>query len=233
MTDGHSASLSWNKACIWGLWPDFYYCQTVAGLLMWGALSNKRTGLMFAIFAVPRQRTHSLVPVPWDSWPYLTVSDLRLPFSSPPTTHRTMVEVFDPASKRGNDRVRVQVTLRLAVYHQSVRLGAEPLETQGQNYFSQLKLAIIALINPLWREDGSVVCNCCWPSPVHSFLDPSPVELMTMFYCLRFETSLFVASYGSQGYDGGIQPRLYTGQWQIQSQSYVMTNGSVGQSVLE
>jgi hypothetical protein len=26
-TDGQSASLSWNKAPIWGLRPDFYYCQ--------------------------------------------------------------------------------------------------------------------------------------------------------------------------------------------------------------
>jgi hypothetical protein len=36
---GQSASLSWNKAPIWGLRSDFYYCQTVAGLLMWGTLS--------------------------------------------------------------------------------------------------------------------------------------------------------------------------------------------------
>jgi hypothetical protein len=41
-TDGHSASLSWNKAHIWGLRPDFYYCQAVAGLLMWSALSDER-----------------------------------------------------------------------------------------------------------------------------------------------------------------------------------------------
>jgi hypothetical protein len=34
MTDGQSASLPWNKAPIWGLQPDFYYCLTVAGLLM-------------------------------------------------------------------------------------------------------------------------------------------------------------------------------------------------------
>jgi hypothetical protein len=33
-TDGQSASLSWNKAPIWDLRPDFYYCQIVAGLLM-------------------------------------------------------------------------------------------------------------------------------------------------------------------------------------------------------
>jgi hypothetical protein len=30
-TDGQSASLSWNKGPIWGLRPDLYYCQTVAG----------------------------------------------------------------------------------------------------------------------------------------------------------------------------------------------------------
>jgi hypothetical protein len=34
------------------------------------------------------------------SRPYFTVSDLRLPFSSPPTTRRVTVEVFDPASTR-------------------------------------------------------------------------------------------------------------------------------------
>jgi hypothetical protein len=33
------------KAPIWGLRPDFCYCQTVAGLLMWGSLSDKRTRL--------------------------------------------------------------------------------------------------------------------------------------------------------------------------------------------
>jgi hypothetical protein len=52
-TDGQAASLSWNKAPIWGLRPDNYYCQTVAGFLMWGALSDERTGLLFAIAAGP------------------------------------------------------------------------------------------------------------------------------------------------------------------------------------
>jgi hypothetical protein len=30
---------------IWGPWPDCYYCRTCAGLLLWGALSDERTGL--------------------------------------------------------------------------------------------------------------------------------------------------------------------------------------------
>jgi hypothetical protein len=42
-----SASPSWNKAPTWGLRPDLYYYWT-AGLLMWGALSDERTGLSFA-----------------------------------------------------------------------------------------------------------------------------------------------------------------------------------------
>jgi hypothetical protein len=45
MTNGQSASLSWCQAPIWGLRPDFRYCQTAAGLLMWGALSIEKTGL--------------------------------------------------------------------------------------------------------------------------------------------------------------------------------------------
>jgi hypothetical protein len=66
-TDGKSTSLSWNKAPVWGLRPDLYYCQTVAGLLLWGALSDERTGLSFTIAPGPRQRSHLRVRILWDS----------------------------------------------------------------------------------------------------------------------------------------------------------------------
>jgi hypothetical protein len=94
LTDGQSAILSLDKAPIWGLRPDFYCCLTVAGLLMWGVLSDKRTGLSFAIAAGPRQRSHSRV--------HFTVSVSKLPFSWPPTTRRATVEVFDPATTWGS-----------------------------------------------------------------------------------------------------------------------------------
>jgi hypothetical protein len=42
-----------------------------------------------------------------------------------------------------------------------------------------------------------------------SFSGPIPVRLATIFYYLRFQTSLFVASYDWQGY--GIRPCLHTG----------------------
>jgi hypothetical protein len=83
-----------------GSWPDIYYCLTVTVLFLWGALSDERTGLSFIHADGPRQRSLSRVRVPWDSWPYFTVSDLRLPFSSPPTTRRVTVELFEPASTR-------------------------------------------------------------------------------------------------------------------------------------
>jgi hypothetical protein len=59
-----------------------------------------RTRLSFTIAAGLRQRSHSRVRVALDSKPYLTVSDSRLPLSSPPTTRRATVDEFDPASTR-------------------------------------------------------------------------------------------------------------------------------------
>jgi hypothetical protein len=83
-----------------GPWPDIYFCLTVTFLFPWGALSDERTGLSFVCAADPCQLSLSRVLVPWDLRPYFTVSDLRLPFSSPPTTRRVTVEVFDPSSTR-------------------------------------------------------------------------------------------------------------------------------------
>jgi hypothetical protein len=68
-----------------------------------------------------------------------------------------------------------------------------------------------SLGRPLWREDGSVFWLCRWPLPAQSFSGPSLLGLATVFYCLRFETSLFVASYDSESHGGGIRPRLHTG----------------------
>jgi hypothetical protein len=97
MTDGPSASLSWNKAPIRGLRPGFFFSQTVAGLLIWGALSDERTGLSFTIAAGPRQHNYSRARVPWDSQPnllsqigdfpfrrLLQLAGLRWRYSTPP-----------------------------------------------------------------------------------------------------------------------------------------------------
>jgi hypothetical protein len=81
-------------------------------LFLWGALSDERMGLSFVCAAGPCQRSLSWVLIPWDLRPYFTVSDLRLPFSSPPTTCRVTVEVFDPATTQ----VYWQLTYQLSLY---------------------------------------------------------------------------------------------------------------------
>jgi hypothetical protein len=75
-------------------------CVTVTVLFLWSALSDERSGLSFVCAAGPCQRSLSRVQVPWVLRPHFTVSYLRLPFSSPPTTHTVTVKVFDPASTR-------------------------------------------------------------------------------------------------------------------------------------
>jgi hypothetical protein len=108
-------------------------------------------------------------------------------------------------------QVKVKVTLQLTA-SQSVSLGVEPPSgAHDQIFFIVWHLRSCFVGHPLWREDVSVFCICCWPLPARSFSGPSPFELETIFYCLRLETSLFVASYDSQGHGGGIRPRLHTG----------------------
>jgi hypothetical protein len=58
-TDGQSASLSWCQASIWGLRPDFYNCQTVAGLLMWGALSDTKCNTRKSVSRAADQRENT------------------------------------------------------------------------------------------------------------------------------------------------------------------------------
>jgi hypothetical protein len=57
---------------------DFYYRRTVAGLLMWGAFSDGRSGLSSTIADGLRQQSRFRVLVPRDSLPYFTVSESRL-----------------------------------------------------------------------------------------------------------------------------------------------------------
>jgi hypothetical protein len=99
---------------------------------------------------------------------------------------------------------------------QSVSLGVEPhlgLMTGYLLLFASYGLIFVG--RRLWREDGSVFCICCWHLPGQYFSGSSPLGLATVFYSLRIQTSLFVASYDSQGHGGGIRPRLYTGLYWI------------------
>jgi hypothetical protein len=45
----------------------------------------------------------------------------------------------------GGVRVRVRITLRLAVYRQSIHLGAKPLETHDQRFYFNCTLEVLVL----------------------------------------------------------------------------------------
>jgi hypothetical protein len=74
-----------------------------------------------------------------------------------------------------------------------VSLGIKhPSEAYDQILLLSDSCGFVDMGRSLWREDGSVVHNCCWPSPAQSFSGPSSFWLATIFYCLRFEISLWI-----------------------------------------
>jgi hypothetical protein len=92
-----------------------------------------------------------------------------------------------------------------------------PSGAYDQIFFSIRNTEYVWQLRSLFRGTPSLtrgrVCLLYVPLALASavFLGRSPLELATVFYCLRFETSLFVASYYSQGHGGGIRSRLHTG----------------------
>jgi hypothetical protein len=136
-TDDQSASLSCNKAPIWDLWSDFYYCQTVDGLSMWGTLYDEWTGLSFTI-------ADGFSP----AQSFLGTSTVRLVtiFYCSRFETSLFIASYDSQCYDGGIRthlytrlikakVKVKITLRLAVYRQSIRLGARPLKAHKQRFF--------------------------------------------------------------------------------------------------
>jgi hypothetical protein len=65
---------------------------------------------------------------------------------------------------------------------------APHLESETRFLLLSASCGFIAVGRPLWREDGLVVYNCCWPSLAQSFSGLSPAGIMTIFCCLRFHT---------------------------------------------
>jgi hypothetical protein len=93
------------------------------------------------------QRSLSWVRVACDSRPHFTVSDLRLPFSSPPTTRRVTVEVFDPAS------TQVFTTLNSLPF---ITAWEPDRDHSLQEFYSALQECIVSETMHSFPSNGSV-----------------------------------------------------------------------------
>jgi hypothetical protein len=81
-------------------------------------------------------------------------------------------------------KVKVKVMLRSTV-SRPVCLGTKhPFGVTTRSWLFSDSCGFVDLGRPLWREDGSAVCNYYWFSPAQSFLCPSPIGLVATFYCL-------------------------------------------------
>jgi hypothetical protein len=136
----------------------------------------------------------------------------------PPGTRSLFVTSYDSHGCGGGIRprlhtVKILLSLSLTTDGQSASLSWNKVHIRGlyDHIFIIVRQLRVCWCGALWREDGSVIYNCCWTSPAQSFSGSNPVRLaiILVFYSLMFETSLFVASYDSQGYGGGIRPRLH------------------------
>jgi hypothetical protein len=147
-------------------------------------ISDERTGLSFIhVYAAGlRQPSLSRVPVPWESWPYFTVSDLRLPFSSPPTTRRVTVEVFEPASTLV---YKVKVILRPTVQSASPSWNKAPIWGLRPDLYYCQTVAVLLIWGALRREDGSVVCQT--RSAIISLLSGCTVCILQVIKCMYIQ----------------------------------------------
>jgi hypothetical protein len=118
-------------------------------------------GMSFITADGPRQRIRSQVRVPRNSWPHITISPHMI------------------KSKLCYDRCSVG---------QSVVVSSTHLGLTARFLLLSDSCGFVDVERSLWREGGSAVYSSCWSSPVQSFFGLSPAGLVTIFYCLRFET---------------------------------------------
>jgi hypothetical protein len=132
-----------------------YLLLSVADLLIWGALSDKKTALSFTIAAGPRQCSHSRVRVKRGSWPFFFgVSDSRLSqrgrpdpgTGGPSYTPRHWVRFSSPPTTAG---------LKLKPYFCQVIYTNPAHTSQETHYVSATKPDRLML----FRETAAVYCE--------------------------------------------------------------------------
>jgi hypothetical protein len=134
-TPAQSISKSWRRAPS-GAHDQIFIALWQLRSCFCGApsLTRGRVCLLYMLLALARR----------DSWPYFSVSVLRLPFSSPPTTRRVTVEVFEPSSTRVPWITASQLRISSARSVEWYSLGADHIENGASNSTSIVACAAVS-----------------------------------------------------------------------------------------
>jgi hypothetical protein len=173
---------------------------------MWGGLSDERTCLPCTISAGPRQ----------GSTAGLLIIFYCLRFETPPTWRTRSPYLNPPGTGWPSYTTRhwvLKFRVRVRVYRQSLRLGAEPTETHGQFFFSQMNTCGHSPHITSSLSRGYVCHSQLLLALASEFILGSQSRGTRDHFLLSqiLRDFLSVASYDSQGYGGGIRPRLHTG----------------------
>jgi hypothetical protein len=166
-------------------------------------------GLPFILAAGRRKSSHSEVRVPWDSRPYFTVSDSRLPqpagpglriyilrkrmarlylqavpFSSTPTTRRATVEVFDPASFKWLPHIWAARTYRKHVSRVRLR-GADHIENPASSIVTKAYLPRRCLAIEVFVVEGMRLPSRCLAVGIHVTILSSVLYVLLSEYNLK------------------------------------------------
>jgi hypothetical protein len=135
---------------------SIFFDWILAVIILRKIRSDGRMCLSFTTAAGSRQRSHSQVQFPRDSWPYFTVSDSRFRQTGGPDPC-----IYIP-QEQGGPVPKISesyVTTGGRSVSQSVYLG---IKHQIFITVGQLRVCWCGG-RFLWLEDGSVIYNCCWP----------------------------------------------------------------------
>jgi hypothetical protein len=138
-----------------GLTTIFLFLSDSWVSLMWGALSDERTGMPFTVAAGPRQRNYSWVWFPLDSLPYFTVSDSTLPQPGGPGPRIYIPQewggpVIPPGTGFSSRTNRIDHGIDLVCYPHHIASGRTDRNPSFHRY--SLKIHRLFLVYSLPRE---------------------------------------------------------------------------------
>jgi hypothetical protein len=138
-------------------------------------------------------------------------ADVPLPLGSRTVPGHSYRLLSSTTHNRVNpSEVKLKVTLRLTV-SRPVCHGVQPLSgAQDKIFITVRQLRVCWCGAPSLTRGGSVIYNFWWSSPAQPFSSPSPAGLMTIFYCLWFETPWTSRARSSYLYPSGVGWPSYT-----------------------